>query len=37
MDKVLIAQKFEQDFFERTYPSVVNNVFVAFSEIVANA
>ena len=37
MEKTLPTQKFEQDFFERTYPSIVRDVSVAFSEIVANA
>ncbi|MDR1508364.1 MAG: ATP-binding protein, partial [Synergistaceae bacterium] len=37
MEKALIVQKFERDFFERTYPSVVHDYSVAFSEIVANA
>ncbi|GHU61452.1 hypothetical protein AGMMS49983_01190 [Clostridia bacterium] len=37
MSKALMVQKFEQNFFERTYPSVINDISVAFSEIVANA
>lgn len=36
-DMLTIQQKFEHDFFERTYPSVVRDISVAFSEIVANA
>jgi hypothetical protein len=33
----IIPQKFERDFFERTYPSVINDISIAFSEIVAIA
>jgi predicted transcriptional regulator len=31
------VQKYEPDFFERTYPSITKDVSIAFSEIVANA
>ena len=37
MAQQIIPQKFEHDFFDRTYPSVVNDISVAFSEIVTNA
>lgn len=37
MSEFSLVQRFESDFFERTYPSVINDISVAFSEIVANA
>jgi hypothetical protein len=37
MAQQIMPQKFEHDFFDRTYPGVVNDISVAFSEIVANA
>ena len=37
MDKTLPVQKFEHNFFERTYPSIVRDISIAFSELIANA
>ena len=37
MGEISVVQKFEKDFFERTYPSVIRDISVAFSEIIANA
>ena len=37
MDKQLSTSKFENNFIEKTYNSVVNDANIAFSELVANA
>ena len=37
MPDVIHGSKFEKDFIERTYSSVVSDVSIAFSELVANS
>lgn len=37
MDEVLQGSKFEKDFIERTYASIVSDMSIAFSELVANS
>lgn len=37
MAEVLQGSKFEKDFIERTYSSIVSDMSIAFSELVANS
>lgn len=37
MDNSISRPRFEEDYIERTYPSIVSDISIAFSELVANA